>query len=131
MTGLLQFLPPRCPQHLLIRVQKVLNNAAHLILTTLHLIFALCTGFQSVLESNTNFVLFVLVLSLLLVLSIFPIYSRFTHTLGNSNLLQTSVLLCISCVNTKSYSERSFSYTGPTLIVCVCVCAFGEQVTRD
>ena len=43
------------------------------------------------LESNTNFALFVLVLSLLLVLSIFPIYPRFTHPLGNSDLLQTSV----------------------------------------
>ena len=59
--------------------------------TTLHLIFALCTGFQSKLESNTNFVLFVLELSLLLVLSIFPIYSSFTPPLGNSDLLQTSV----------------------------------------
>ena len=50
--------------------------------TTLHLIFALCTGFQSMLESNTNFVLFDLVLSLLLVLTFFPVYSRFTYRLS-------------------------------------------------
>ena len=74
---------------------------------------ALCTGLQSMLESNTNFVLFVLVLSLLLVLSIFPIYSTFTHPLGNSDLLQTSVY-CASHLS-KSYGVRSFSYTGPTV----------------
>ena len=96
-----------------IGLQKVQNNAARLILKApktdhINLIFALCTGFQSILESNVNFVLFVLVLSLLLVLSIFPICSRFTHSLGNPNLLQTSV-------HTKSYCERSFSYTAPTL----------------
>ena len=55
---------------------------------TIHLIFTLCTGFQSMLESNTNFVL---VLSFLLVRSVFQICARFTHHLCNSNLLQTSV----------------------------------------
>ena len=67
MTGLLQ-LPPLWiwyPQYFLIRLQKVQNNAAHLILkapgkilsswkTILHFIFKLCTGFQSMWESNTK-----------------------------------------------------------------------------
>ena len=75
---------------------------------TLHLIFALCTGFQLMLESNTNFVLFVLVLSLLLVLSIFPIYSRFTHPLGNSNLLQTSVY-CAFCLSAPGHTVNALS----------------------
>ena len=84
---------------------------------TLHLIFALCTGFQSMLESNTNFVLFVLKLSLLLVLSVFPIYSRFTDPLGNSDLLQTSVyrafhLSTLSCtVNALSLTLLQHSRT--------------------
>ena len=78
--------------------------------TTLHLIFALCTGFQSMLESNTNSVLFVLVLSLLLVLSIFPIYSRFTHSLGNSDLLQTSVY-CAFHLSTLSHTVNALSLT--------------------
>ena len=59
--------------------------------TSLHLIFTLCIGFRSILESNTNFVLFVLVLSLLLVLSSFLIFSTFTHPVGNFDLLRTSV----------------------------------------
>ena len=78
-------------------------------------VFALYTGFQSMLESNTNFVLFVLVPSLILVLSIFPIYSRFTHPLGNSNLPQTSVYCAFHLSTLQSYSECSFSYTAPTL----------------
>ena len=53
------------------------------------------------LESNKTF--FVLVLSLLLVLSIFPIYSKFTHPLGNSDLLQTSVY---SAVHLPTLSHR-------------------------
>ena len=81
-----------------------------LIQTTLHLIFALCTGFQPMLESNTNFVLFVLLLSLLLVLSIFLIYSRFTHPLGNSDLLQTSVL-CACRLSTLSHTVNALSLT--------------------
>ena len=90
------FLLSGCPQHLLNRLQKVQNNAARLILKapkTDHITPHLRTlhWLQSMLESNANFVLFVLVLSLLLVLSIFLIYSRFSHPLGNSDLLQTSV----------------------------------------
>ena len=75
---------------------------------TLHLIFAPWTGFQSMLESNTNFVLFVLVLSLLLVLSIFPVYSRFTQPLDNSDLLQTSV--CCS-FHLSSHTVNALSLT--------------------
>ena len=96
MTGLLQFLPFWMPSVPSKEIQKVQNNAASLILKaaktdnmTPH--FALCTGFQSMLGSNTKFVLFVLALSLLLVLSTVPIYSRFTHPLGHSNLVQTTV----------------------------------------
>ena len=58
-----------CPQYLLNRLQKVHNNAARLIWkvlylgqTILHLIFVLCTGFQSILESNTKVLLFASVL---------------------------------------------------------------------
>ena len=97
---------PGCSQYLLNRLQKVHNNAARFIL----LIFALCTGFQSMLESNTNFVLFVLVLSLLLVLSIFPIYSRFAHPLGDSNLLETSVR-CAFHLSTLSHMVNALSLT--------------------
>ena len=77
---------------------------------TTHLIFALCTGFHSMLESNTNFVLFVLVLSLLLVLSIFLIYSWFTHPLGNSNLPQTSIY-CAFHLSTLSHTVNTLSLT--------------------
>ena len=105
----------RCLQLLLNRLQKVQNNAARLTLkplrqTTLHVIFAVCTGFQSMLESNANFVLFVLVLSLLLVLSSFSIYSRFTHPLGNSDLLQTSVY-CAFHLSTLSHVVNALSLT--------------------
>lgn len=70
-AGLLQ--PPPLwiwgPQYFLIRLQKVQNNAAHLIWkvpgkslssqkTTLHFIFTRCTGFQSMWESNTKLRLF-------------------------------------------------------------------------
>ena len=71
----------------------------------LHLIFAPCTGFQSMLESNTNCVLFVSVLSLLLVSSTFPIYARFTHSLGNSDRLQTSVY-CAFHLSTLGHTIR-------------------------
>ena len=73
-------------------------------------IFALCTGFQSMLESNTNFVLLVLMLSLLLVLSIFPISSRFTHPLGNSEPLQTPVY-CAFHLSTLSHTVTALSLT--------------------
>ena len=76
----------------------------------LHLIFALCTGFQSMLESNTNCLLFVFMLSLLLVLSIFLIYSRFTHSLGNSDLLQTS-LYCAFHLSTLSHMVNAVFLT--------------------
>ena len=104
-----------CPPYLLNRLQKVQNNAACLILKapkTDHItpLFALCTGFQSMLESNTNFVLFLLVLSLLLVLSIFPIYSRFTHPLGNSDPLQISVY-CAFHLSTLSHTVNALSLT--------------------
>ena len=62
------------------------------------------------LESNTNFVLFVLELSLLLVLSIFPVYSRFTPPLGNSDLLQTSVY-CAFHLSTLSHTVNALSLT--------------------
>ena len=75
--------------------------------TTLHLIFAVCIDVQSMLESNTNFAVFVLVL---LVLSIFPIYSRFTHPLGNSDLLQTSVY-CAFHLSTLSHTVNALSLT--------------------
>ena len=65
---------------------------------------------QSMLESNTNFVLFVLVLSLLLVLSIFPIYSRFTHPLGNSDLLQAPVY-CAFHLSTLRHKVNALSLT--------------------
>ena len=73
-------------------------------------IFALCTGFQSMLESNTNFVLFVLVLSLLLLQSIFPIYSRFKTFPGNSDLLQTNVY-CAFHLSTLSHTVNALSLT--------------------
>ena len=78
--------------------------------TTLHLIFTLCTGFQSMLESNTNFVVFVLVLPLPWVLSIFPIYPRFTHPLGASDLLQTSAY-CAFHLTTSSHTVNTLSLT--------------------
>ena len=117
MTGLLQSLFSGCPQYLLNRLQKVQNDQPAsswelLRQTALHIIFTLCAGFQPMLESNTNFVLFVLVLSFLLVLSTFPIYSRFTQPLGNWS---SADILCIPSVNTKTYSDRSFSYATPTL----------------
>ena len=98
---------PDAPSTFINRIQKVQNNAAHRTLKApntdhINLIFTLCTGFQLTLESNTNFVLFVLLLSLLLVLSIFLIYSRFTHPLGNSDLLQTSIY-CTYHLSTLSY----------------------------
>ena len=74
------FLLPGCPQYLLSRPQKVQNSAAHLVLKVpetdhIILIFTLCTGIQSALKSNTRFLLFVSVLSLLSVLSVCLIYS--------------------------------------------------------
>ena len=68
------------------------------------------TSIKLMLESNTNFVLFVLVLSLLLVLSMFPIYSRFTHPLGNSDLLQTSAY-CAFHLSTLSHTVNALSLT--------------------
>ena len=93
--------------------------------TTLHLIFASCTSFRLMLQWNTNFVLFVLVLSLLLVLSIFPIYSRFTHPLGNSNCLQTSVY-CAFHLSTLSHMVITLSLMHACVCACVrvCVCVF-------
>ena len=73
--------------------------------TTLHLIFALCAGFQSML-----FVLFASVLSLLLVLSIFLNYSRFTQPLGNSKLLQTSIY-CAFHLSTLNHTVNTLSLT--------------------
>ena len=61
-------------------------------------------------EIRENFVLFVLVLSLVLVLSIFPIYSRFIHPLGNSDLLQTSVY-CAFHLSTLSHTVNALSLT--------------------
>ena len=81
---------------------------------TSHLIFAFCTGFQTMIESNTKCLLFVLVLSLLQVPSIFPIYSRRTHPLGNSNLPTTAVY-CAFHLSTPSRSVKAFSYTAPAL----------------
>ena len=84
-----------CPQYLINRLQKFktkqpISSWKPLRQTTLHLIFARCTGFQSMVGSNTKFLLFVFVLFLLLVLSVFLIYSRATHPLVNSNLPQTA-----------------------------------------
>ena len=104
-----------CPQYLLNRLRKVQNNAARLILKaskTDHITPHLRTlhWLPNEARKNTNFVLFVLVLSLLLVLSIFPIYSRFTHPLGNSDLLQTSVC-CTFHPSTLSHTVNTLSLT--------------------
>ena len=69
----------------------------------MHFIFTLCTGFQSTLESNTQFLLFVSVLLHLPALSTILICSRSTHLLGNFDILQTALccafhLLTLSCV---------------------------------
>ena len=84
-------------------------------LNALHIIFALCTGFQSMLESNSNFVLFVFGA----ITSTGPVYlSDLLKIYTPSRQLRSSAdirILCIPPVNTKSYGERSFSYTGPTL----------------
>ena len=97
-----------CPQYLLNRLQKVQNNAACLILKapkTDHITLHLRTLHWLPIDATIKYKLcsLCLVLSLLLFLSIFPIYSKFTHPLGNSDLLQTSVY---SAVHLPTLSHR-------------------------
>ena len=103
------------PQYLINRLQMVQNNAARLISkapktdhTTLHL----RTLHWLPIDATIKYKLcsLCLVLSLLLFLSIFPIYSKFTHPLGNSDLLQTSVY-CAFHLSTLSHMVNALSLT--------------------
>ena len=94
---------------------------------TLHLIFALCTGFQLMLESNSKSLLFASVQLLLLAVSTFLICSRSTGRVYLSDLFKIyspsrrfqffadSSIPCIPCVDTKSRCAHSLSYNAPTL----------------
>ena len=92
------------PLHLLNTVQKVQNNTTRVVLkaarqTVLHLIFALCISFQSMLELNAKFLLFTSVQCLLLAMS----------TSADSRIL------CITSVSTNSYGERSLLHIASTI----------------
>ena len=79
-----------CPQCLLNRLQKVQNNAALLILKapkTDHITPHLCTLHWLPIDATIKYKL----CSPCLVLSTFPIFSRFTPPLGYSDFLQTSI----------------------------------------
>ena len=109
-----------CPQYLLTRLQEVQNNAARLILKapktdhitphlrTLHWLsidarikYKLCSPCFGAITSTGPVYLS----------DLLKIYT-FSRQLRSSSDIP---ILCISSVNTKSYGERSFSYTAPTL----------------
>ena len=108
-----------CPQYLLNRLQKVQNNAARLILKaskTDHITPHLCTLHWLPIDVRIKYKL----------CSLFWCYHfnwsclsfRFTQDFTPSWQLRSYAdirILCIPSVNTKSYGERSFSYTAPTL----------------
>ena len=77
--------------------------------TTLHLIFALCTGFQSMQESNTSIFLFVLVLSLLLVL--FTVWST-----QDLHALLATLIFCRQVYTVHSICQHC--HTAPLLLHC-------------
>ena len=109
-----------CPQYLLNRLQKVQNNAALLILKaprTDHITPHLHTLHWLPIDARIKYKLCSLCFGA--IISTGPVYlSDLLKIYTPSRQLRSSAdipILCIPSVNTKSYGERSFSYTAPTL----------------
>ncbi len=109
-----------CPQYLLNRLQKVQNNAARLILKapkTDHITPHLRTLHWLPIDARIKYKLCSLCFGA--ITSTGPVYlSDLLKIYTPSRQLRSSAdirILCIPSVNTKSYGERSFSYTAPTL----------------
>ena len=109
-----------CPQYLLNRRQKVQNNAARLILKapkTDHITPHLRTLHWLPIDARIKYKLRSLCFGA--ITSICPVYlSDLLKICTPSGQLRSSAeirIMCIPSVNTKSYGERSFSYTAPTL----------------
>ena len=100
--------------YLLNRLQKVQNNAARLILKapkTDHITPHLHTLHWLPIDSRIKYKLCSLCFGAITSTGpIFPIYSRFTHSLGNSDLLQTSVY-CAFYLSTLSHTVNALSLT--------------------
>ena len=110
-----------CPQYLLNRLQKVQNNAARLILKaskTDHITPHLRTLHWLPVDARIKHKLCSLCFGA--ITSTGPVYlSDLLKIYTPSRQLRSSAdirILCIPSVNTKPYGERSFSYTGPTLL---------------
>ena len=109
-----------CPQYLLNRLQKVQNNAARLILKaskTDHITPHLRTLHWLPIDARIKCKLCFLCFGA--ITSTGPVYlSDLLKIFTPSRQLRSSAdirILCIPFVNTMSYCERSFSYTGPRL----------------
>ena len=109
-----------CPQYHLNRLQKVQNNAAHLILKVPkadHITPHLRTLHWLPIDARIKYKLCSLCFGA--ITSTGPVYlSDLLKIDTTSRQLRSSAdihILCTPSVNTKSYSERSFSYTAPTL----------------
>ena len=110
----------RCPQYLLNRLQKVQNNAALFILKaprTDHISSHLRTLNWLPIDARIKYKLCSLRFGT--ITSTGPVYfSNLPKIYTPSRQLRSSAdirILCIPSVSTKSYGERSFSYTAPTL----------------